>query len=161
MRVSTLTSIVIGVPFLLVILVGIALLIIICINSWESRQTYHDATLMHKPGMESFFSNRKMDEFLPADIPYETIYWFDAETDRRFSGLTPVTRLFGLYGVRINPKYGDLKVNGVEVPGAIGFIACPGIDQQANYYEEHNSVIEFRTSNGRRSGGDIIFIFHQ
>lgn len=85
------------------VLLAVAALLIVAIpfirGYWWNYVTQIDPSRAEAREMKQLFSGRRLHDFLPANVPFEQIYWFDFQ---RIKSMWSVLCFADLYGVRIN-----------------------------------------------------------
>lgn len=125
---------------------------------WWNYVTQIDPSRAEAREMNKLFSGRRLDDFLPASLPIEEVYWFDYERDK---ALWKILCFADLYGVRINPSMRPIKLNDHLEANLVGLIASPGNDKDVDYSPSDNHIIEYDPSNGTQSNGDVVHLFYE
>lgn len=128
-------------------------------KSHTGLRTWRDATLKYKPGMDHDFGGYRVNDILPEAWPEGKLYWLNTKTLSHLEGHETLPDY--LYVVRIDPCMSPLLVNGVTQARIVGFVACPGPDDEVNYVQDERNVSEYDVTNGVKSGGDIIHVFYK
>jgi hypothetical protein len=114
--------------------------------------------LMYRAEMRKSLEGGKFSELFPNCRPGEMLI-LDEQSRYYDDMLIPGT--WGLYAVRVDSSTAAFSINGKQEPGVIGFVGITAFDSDLDYSEDANSVIEYDSTNGLNSSGDIVYLFHR
>jgi len=114
--------------------------------------------LRYRERLREAFEGKRFDELFPQCDPGIPLILGE---DSHYYDDMIIPGTWGVYAVQVDSSTAAFSINGKQEPGVIGFVGITAFDRDLDYSEDANSVIEYDSTNGLNSSGDIVYLFHR